>query len=485
MADFWPTHSIATATRTKRSAEEEAFIAQNTWDSIINHIDISKSNVIQIGAYNCSLSKLIASKCQSLLIFDTDKEFLARSQKNVGEKTNVKFCGEDLLLVDQPADSSDLVIVDEMFQYFDGQHMESLLKRILAWLKKDGYFVCLESCHSIKEAFTQNEDKKSLRRDFGFYHAAFQLVTIGSADSLYGLEVVLSRTVEHTQDGDSNQSPTLWLMIKAHLSEQCNHGFKTFQEFLDSKQYSVTGILRYEKVFGRCFVSTGGLDTTKKFVARLNIKPGEKVLDVGCGIGGSAFHIAKVYGAEVFGIDLSTNMISIAHQRCREVNLTDKVTFELSDATKRRLQSCSYDVIYSRDTIIHIEDKLSLFKQFYKWLKPGGRLLITDYSCSAGSHSDQFKAYMKQRGYICYPVEKYGKVLEEAGFHNVQAIDMTDQFIEILHNEKNKVHNIKNEFIEEFSIDCYHAIISGWEEKVQRCKYGDQKWGLFMAEKNA
>lgn len=50
----------------------------------------------------------------------------------------------------------------------------------------------------------------------------------------------------------------------------------------------------------------------KEFCEKLNLKPGEKVLDVGCGIGGSAFHMARKYGVEVRGVDLSTNMITIA-----------------------------------------------------------------------------------------------------------------------------------------------------------------------------
>lgn len=58
-------------------------------------------------------------------------------------------------------------------------------------------------------------------------------------------------------------------------------------EFLDDGQYSRNGILRYERIFGETFVSTGGLDTTKEFTAMLDLKPGMKVIDIGCGIGGS------------------------------------------------------------------------------------------------------------------------------------------------------------------------------------------------------
>ena len=51
----------------------------------------------------------------------------------------------------------------------------------------------------------------------------------------------------------------------------------------------------------------------------LDLKPGQKVLDVGAGIGGSAFLMAQRYGAEVIGIDLSSNMIGIALERAHEI----------------------------------------------------------------------------------------------------------------------------------------------------------------------
>ena len=60
-----------------------------------------------------------------------------------------------------------------------------------------------------------------------------------------------------------NSNQIVWLLQKVRRSKQSTHGYTTFQEFLDKQQYSSNGILRYEKVFGRTYVSTGGADTTK------------------------------------------------------------------------------------------------------------------------------------------------------------------------------------------------------------------------------
>merc|ERR1712025_309658 len=61
---------------------------------------------------------------------------------------------------------------------------------------------------------------------------------------------------------------------------------KMLQEWLDQHQYTRKGILRHEKIFGRTYVSVGGETTTKDFVDMLDLKPGMKVLDIGCGTGG-------------------------------------------------------------------------------------------------------------------------------------------------------------------------------------------------------
>jgi len=273
-----------------------------------------------------------------------------------------------------------------------------------------------------------------------------------------------------------------WLLYKSRVEHAEFHGFKTFQEFLDNKQYSRNGILRYARVFGKDFVSTGGLQTTEEFVQLLNLKSGEKVLDVGCGIGGGAFYMAKMYDAHVTGIDLSSNMISIAFDKAAKINDT-RVQFEVCDATKRHYAPGSFDVVYSRDTILHIADKRQLFTSFLTWLKPGGRLLISDYSCRSGDWSSEFTEYVKQRGYILLSVPDYGKLLKDIGFVNVRAEDRTEQFVSVLNTELERMKTIKEGFIQEFSEKDYTDLVTGWQDKIRRCGNGDQKWGLFYAEK--
>lgn len=57
-----------------------------------------------------------------------------------------------------------------------------------------------------------------------------------------------------------------------------------------------------------------------------------------------------------------------------------------------------------------IQDKPALFRSFFEWLKPGGKVLISDYCRSAGTPSPEFAEYIKQRGYDLHDVKAYGQV---------------------------------------------------------------------------
>jgi len=257
------------------------------------------------------------------------------------------------------------------------------------------------------------------------------------------------------------------------------------QEFLDNNQYTLNGILRYEWIFGDSFISTGGLETTENFCQGLELTPSTKVLDVGCGIGGSSFYMAEKFGAEVLGVDLSRNMLGIAQSKLnnKPQDIKDKVTFCLTDITKHDYAENSFDVIYSRDALIHIPEKKKLIGLFYKWLAPGGKLLISDYCEGDHQLTEEFLKYKRQRGYDLQTVQVYGKIVKDAGFSVVHADDVTDMFEDVLRKELARFAVTKNEFIKKFSIKDYTDIVDGWEQKLVRSATGDHKWGLFRAIK--
>ncbi len=243
---------------------------------------------------------------------------------------------------------------------------------------------------------------------------------------------------------------------------------------LDSGQYSAESIRKYERIYGRDFVSPGGAETAREFIALLGLRSGQRVLDAGCGIGGAAFLMATECRVMVEGVDLSRNMIKIARERCNALGLEGQVILrhgDLMDIDADR----RFDAVYSRDVFLHVERKPELFAVLLRALKPGGRLLITDYCRDAGSLSQAFESYVKGRGYFLITIEEYGELLRDAGFERVQAVDLTSRFA--------KIHALELERLEQSgeAADELLELAAAWREKRDRALKGEQRWGLFTA----
>ena len=110
-------------------------------------------------------------------------------------------------------------------------------------------------------------------------------------------------------------------------------------------------------------------------VKKLDIKKGQKILEVGCGWGGMAFEIAKQKGCEVLGISLSKNQINYCKKKAKELGLDNQVNFELADY--REIQG-QYDRIYSVGMFEHVGKKFykAFFESMNKLLKDNGIFLL-------------------------------------------------------------------------------------------------------------
>lgn len=257
-------------------------------------------------------------------------------------------------------------------------------------------------------------------------------------------------------------------------------------KFDNNGQYSRNSILRYEKIFGENYISTGGAETTENLFFRLKgwLKPGVRALDVGSGIGGAAFDLVKQHDAKVVGIDLAEEMVAVAHDRAQAAGMADKVRFILGDVLKTDFPE-KFDLIWSRDAFMHIPDKAQLFGKLFSLLAPGGRLIITDYARGKNPGSPAFEEYIKNTGYSVLEPAEYGKALEAAGFVDVIVDDATATFADILERESARLRDRREEFLADFSEKDLNYLVDRWKMKEDFCANGDMKWGIYLASKPA
>jgi tocopherol O-methyltransferase len=107
-----------------------------------------------------------------------------------------------------------------------------------------------------------------------------------------------------------------------------------------------------------------------------NIKTGSRILDIGCGFGGSSLYLTKKYGASVTGITISPVQVQMAKEASAKINLD--ATFLLMDAEDMQFAR-PFDLLWSIESISHYHNPQKFFASAVKFLMPGGCFALTDW----------------------------------------------------------------------------------------------------------
>ena len=123
---------------------------------------------------------------------------------------------------------------------------------------------------------------------------------------------------------------------------------------------------------------TRGRKATLEAAALIDIKPSYRVLDVGCGVGGTARFLADRYGCHVVGIDCTREYISTGNKLSELVGLSDRVQLYQGDALRLLFEAESFDCVWTEHVQMNIGDKEGFYGQIARVLKKGGHFLFHD-----------------------------------------------------------------------------------------------------------
>ena len=142
------------------------------------------------------------------------------------------------------------------------------------------------------------------------------------------------------------------------------------------------GLAPFDQFHGR------GVVATEELVALLKPQAGERLLDIGSGIGGPARWIAAKFGCRVTGVDLTPEFCAAAEALNAVTGLADRVTFLNGSALDLPVPDGTFDAAYSQNVIMNIADKRRFYREAFRALRAGGRLALSNLC--AGQKGDPY-----------------------------------------------------------------------------------------------
>ncbi len=169
----------------------------------------------------------------------------------------------------------------------------------------------------------------------------------------------------------------------------------------------------------------------EKLVAFGHVPSGGRVLDVGCGVGGSARWLAQHHGCIVDGITLSPVQAQMATETAEKEGLADKLHFRVHDAHHLdMLEAGAYDSVWVVECSEHLGDRAAFLQACAHRLRPGGTLALTSWLRGSDSLDADQEALLASlcEGMICPPLSTAVALagwMQQAGFEQVQTADWT------------------------------------------------------------
>jgi SAM-dependent methyltransferase len=181
--------------------------------------------------------------------------------------------------------------------------------------------------------------------------------------------------------------------------------------------------------YGEDLGQTGWMTATelRRFARHLTLTSESRVLEVGCGSGGSAVFLARTIGCDVTGIDINDSGIRNARRLAFNQGLRTRTKFQKADGSRKLpFADNSFDALICNDVICHIAHRGKTLKEWFRVLKPGARMLFTDALVITGLISNSEIATRSMIGnYFFLPPGENERLIRAAGFRLLKSDDLT------------------------------------------------------------
>lgn len=206
----------------------------------------------------------------------------------------------------------------------------------------------------------------------------------------------------------------------------------------EEELYDAASIAFLEKLWGDGYLSPGGAGEVRRVLDGLEVT-GRTAIDIGCGSGGITTALARDFGAaRVIGLDVEAAVCAAARRHVEKAGLAGRVEIRQVEPGPMPLPDRSADIVFSKDSIVHVSNKEALARDVFRVLKPGGWFAASDWLIGHDDPpSPKMATYIGEENldFEMASPARYRAALAAAGFTDIRLTDRNAWYRQVAREE--------------------------------------------------
>jgi SAM-dependent methyltransferase len=243
-----------------------------------------------------------------------------------------------------------------------------------------------------------------------------------------------------------------------------------------------------QALWGETFIEPGGASSTRKLFSPAMPNSKNSVLDIAAGLGGTALTLAQTQNLWMAAIESHPNLAAGARKNAQLCGLSNQVPVMRADDPTALIDSQKYDLIYARDRLFAVEDKLELLSSAAAGLKSGGHLFITDYVLKNAEAADSaavdgWRRHEPETPHA-WTLAGYVKELEELGLTVWARHDLTSSYLgDTYAGWKRVIDELEDDTFDRANGDALITEGEIWAGRTRAFEAGDLRYCRIIAQR--